>query len=357
MKPAIVNTEYERVLYQDITGKPGEAYIQKARSSRQYLYYFINQSPGQKLISTIDLSRENADYLQKCGVILPELLTNAEGENWYGLMTEIELERQLNSKLHTYELLKRFGDLPPDAHIVASVNDIRRIVGTNIHKGWILKPPYNCGGAGFISINQDADIPDEIKFPHILEPFHHRVLDMSLYYDPKLDVSFSYVSHIHRNGTYLGGRIFHSRELLDAELKSTGHLDIFYEANEKLKKYLEILKSFPLKQPLTLDTFCYQENHQLKAYPLCEVNYRLSMGTLNHALKRFIPEDGVGMIMAIKPNMGVDWKNVIPYNPDSKVGILSMNEENPHSSILLLSAPNTKILNGFQHMVFSFEKK
>lgn len=353
----VVNAEYERELFKDIVKPLTDQEILQSRVSRQYLFYYINQDPDASLISYWDIPEASRNYLESLGIKLPKHTKDKSNSvNWYGELRDLELERNLNNKLSVYELLKSFDELPADVHIVNSSPEIKNILKSSDHKKWILKSPYSCGGQNIRFITSSEEIPDSLEYTHILEPYLDRVLDLSLYYDPKTKDKFYYVSHIHQNCTYLGGRIYQDRTMLDQDLKNDGVYDVFMEVIQKLERYLEVIKKYKLSQPVTLDSFIYRENNLLKGYPLCETNYRISMGTINQSLRKFLPEKGVGLLMALKADHSKDWKSILPYSQDNKTGIISLNEGNPRSAILLLSAPNLKTLYKYNQLVFNFEK-
>lgn len=353
----IVNAEYERELFKNVVKPLTEKEILLSRVSRQYLFYYINQDPDASLVSYWDLPSESREYLESIGVKLPKHTKNAaDGINWYGELKDLELERKLNNKLSVYELLKSSDALPDNLYIVNSPDDIKSALKNSSHNKWILKSPYSCGGQNIRFISSHGDIPETLEYSHILEPYLDRVLDLSLYYDPKTQDQFYYISHIHQNCTYLGGRVYQDRSMIDQDLKNDGVYDVFIGVVEKLEKYLETIKKNKLTQPVTLDSFIYRDNDSLKGYPLCETNYRISMGTINQSLRRFLPEKGVGLLMALKADPSKNWKSILPYSTDSKTGIISLNEGNPKSAILMLSAANLKTLHKYNQLVFNFEK-
>src|SRR5690606_38095001 len=167
--------------------------------------------------------------------------------------------------------------------------------------------------------------------------------------------SFPFVSVIQKNGIYLGGKIYANPEMMDFELKQNGFYEAFYQNVEVAQKIIKELKKFNLKQPLTIDSFLYRDKDKIMAYPMCEINYRISMGTLNKGLKSFIPDNGVGLILSLKPKPGINWKSILPYSPTEKTGVLSLNEGNPHETALLISAENPSILNRYKRIVLPNE--
>jgi len=355
MRNVVVNAEYERVLFKEFSGELSLELTLKTRAARQYLFYYINKDPDLKLVSYFDLTNQSADYLQSKGIKLPTFIKNVEGENWYGKLNELELEKKLNSKLYSYELLKSLNLLPEDFYVVDTISEIENILQRSSVKKWILKSPYFCGGLGINIIENSSDLPRNLTTPHILEPCLDRMIDMAVYYDPISGESFPYVSLIQKNGTYLGGKIYAKQETMDLELKQNGFYEAFYQNVETAQVIIKELKKYNLQQPLTIDSFLYNDNGKIKAYPMCEINYRISMGTLNAGLKSFIPENGVGLLLSLMPKPGINWQTILPYSPSEKTGVLSLNDGNPYETALLISAENPNILNRYKRIVLPNE--
>lgn len=354
----IVNADYEIELFKDIVKPFSEEQIQRARLSRQYLFYFINKDPSASIVSYWDLPNTTKDYFSSFGLKLPRHVEGSENAvNWYGQLKNLNLERKLNNKLSVLDLMKSFDELPSQVSVVHDSQEIKKVLKNDFSKKWILKSPYSCGGQNIIFIKREDDIPAKLEHTYILEPYLDRVLDMSLYFDPNTEETFYYISHIHQNCTYLGGRIYQDINMLDEDLKKDGIYDLFMSVVQRLERYLEEIKTEKLSQPLTLDSFIYRDHKgELKGYPLCETNYRISMGTMNSNLRHFLPEKGVGLLMAFKANKNKDWKNILPYSNQNKTGIISLNEGNPQSAIILLSAPDLKTLKKYNELAFNFEK-
>lgn len=355
MKNVIVNAEYERVLFSEFSGSISQDLVLKTRAARQYLFYFINKNPDLRLISYFDMSNQSSDYLQANGVKLPSFVKDTAGENWYGQLLNKELEQKLNSKLFSYELLSQYGALPKEFHIVSTSHEIEEILKKSNVKKWILKSPYFCGGLGIKILENFSDIPQGLSYVHILEPYLERIIDMAVHFDPLTGMSFPYVSLIKPNGTYLGGKIYSTQETMDFELKQNGLYEAFYQNVDLAQRLITELQKFDLKQPVTIDSFIYRENGEIKSYPMCEINYRISMGTLNEGLKAFIPEDGVGLLLSLKPKAGINWQTILPYSASEKTGVLSLNDGNPHETALLISAKNLNILNRYKRIVLDNE--
>lgn len=351
MKYAVVNAEYEHTLFQDITGPISSEYIHKLRAIREHLFYYINKDPALGLVSHHTLPQESVEYLQKNGIKLPNMVRGIEGSNWYGKLQDMELERKLNSKLFCYDLLKKFHELPENLHIVQTPEDIRKIVRSNPIKSWILKAPYFCGGRGITILETESQIPPTLTFPHILEPNLERIADLSIHYDPRTGKSFPYISYIKKDGTYQGGRVYQNTQQMDFDLKQSGLYDVFYQIVGNADKYINVIKSFNLQQPITIDSFIYKKDGEIKGYPMCEINYRISMGTLNEALKFLLPLNGLGILFSVKNEQGKDWQTVLPYSHETKIGILSLSGKNPFAETLLICAPNRNTLNRFQKVV------
>jgi hypothetical protein len=355
MKNVVVNAEYERELFKAITGELPMDLLLATRAARQYLFYYINKDPNLRLVSHNDLSSESIDYLLSKGVILPQFVKNVEGSNWYGLLNDLELERKLNSKIYSYELLKSLGLLPDNFFLVNSVSEIEEVLSKTSIKKWVLKSPFLCGGLGFKFIECSDDLPKILNSTYILEPFLERIIDMAVHFEPKTGESFPYISLIKQNGTYLGGKIYSNNDLMYSELKQYGLYEAFNQNIVTANLIINELKKFKLQQPLTVDSFLYKEGDKVMPYPMCEINYRISMGTLNAGLKSFIPEGGVGLLLSLKPKPGINWRTILPYSPVEKTGVLSLNDGNVYETAVLISAENLKVLDRYKRIVLPYE--
>lgn len=347
MPISVVNAEYEYELFRDMNGSLRKDRICVLRQRLQYLYYFIDQS-GQPLLAEYELSSATADYLQGLGVGLPKFVKEGVTENWYGKLSNLELERKLNSKLHCYEFLRDRGELPPEVFFVKSPEEIRQIVSSSQKKTWILKSPFLYGGQGSVLIQTESDIPSELLHVHILEPLHSRVMDFSTYFDPASGETFTYLTRMNDNTTYQGGVVYTDERSMLEGLKDTPLYELMVKMAAKTRDYLNELKKYPLEQPVTIDGFIYRTGETLVGYPMSEINYRTSMGSLNRSLRRFLPEGGVGLYRYVE-DKGIDFKKFVPYSTSSRTGIIELNDGHPQTRVIFLCESSAEKLRKLEH--------
>lgn len=350
MRTAVVNAEYQLELFRDITGGPSTSEILRARMERQFLFYFINQDPDLKLADHVGVSPEVLDYYGRMGISLPALVPPGKGENWYGKFSHLETERRLNSKLFCYEFLEKLGDRHPEATVVSSSDEVRLFLKGK-EGAWVLKSPYLHSGKGHRLIRSTADIPPSLDYPHLLEPWYERIHDLSTHFDPVSGEMFSYRSRMNPGGGYFGGWVDSSPASTAEFFQEKAESSLFYEFRKKSEQYIHELRKLGLTQPVTLDGFIYRQGDVVRLYPLCEINYRKSMGTLNRALRRFLPEGGAGLFLCLPPGR-VKWTEFIPYSPERREGILALSPGSPFFEPVLLSAKDRRSLRHFEVLVF-----
>lgn len=345
MKFALVNSEYERELFSPEMGPADATKSLLLRKCWQYIFYFINQDPNLGLRIHHRPSSQFCDYLGNLGVRLPTFSESAEAFNWYGKLEDRDFERKLNSKIYSYEFLLARGELPRDLHFVDCIQEVSAIILKGSHKKWILKSPFMCGGSGITLIEKIEDLPAQLDHRHILEPYLDRKLDFAVHYDHQTQEIHPYVSLIQPNGGYRGGRVYTNQQDLYADLKQDQFYPAFERALQKITGYLSELKKLPLKQNLTIDGFLYQDDQgQICDYPMCEINYRVSMGDFNKSLKRFVPENGVGEFIVFPSQNVTDWMNISPYSTKEKTGIIMVNDADTKNAYVLLCARNRQMI-------------
>lgn len=355
MRFAIVNSEYEKELFSPELGPVNEAKSEVLRKMNQYIFYFINQDSTVGLKSPHKPSAQFCEYLESIGVKLPVLSETGQSFNWYGKLEDLELERKLNSKIYSYEFLQERDELPRDLHFVDNIQQVSAIIQARAHKKWILKSPYLCGGTGVSLIEKAEDLPSQLYHRHILEPYLDRKLDFAVHYDYQTQEIHPYVSLIQANGGYRGGRIYADQKNLFDDLKQDNLLQAFEKSVQKITLYLNQLKRFNLQQNVTIDGFLYQdEKGQIRDYPMCEINYRVSMGDFNKSLKRFLPENGVGDFIIFPVKDKIDWMKVSAYCQKEKTGIIMVNDTDPKNGYVLLCARNRQMIKRMHLLLLQY---
>ena len=109
-----VNLDYEIELF-----KEESSFLLEVKSDLECLFFFYKQYNQDFLITDIEYSSEYIEYLNDLGLIINTLTEESVNiQNWYGSLKDIELEKQLNSKIKMLEILEELSLAPPDYEII-----------------------------------------------------------------------------------------------------------------------------------------------------------------------------------------------------------------------------------------------
>lgn len=343
MKYAIVNTDYERTLFQDII--PKDESIPKEGMRWEFIFFFINQAADIGLATDRDYPQDYLDYLQSLGLGVPKIKNSREGFNWFGQLKDLEVERKLNSKVWSYELLEKLGLKVNNLSTVNNSEEAALAMSKQPEQKWILKSPFRSSGAGQWILKSADELPN-FTTPHLLEPFHERVADLVYHFSPGQE-PFTYISKPTKEGGYRGGLIFKRQEELRSYIAGRGLSKQLNELEGVWDKVMNELQKVDLTQPLTLDSFIYTDGTENLVYPMCEINYRITMGTLLGALRQFLPENGVGEMIMLKNPQQQKLRDKVQYDKLGKTGMIVLTDELHSSYGVFLAA---KDLSGVQKL-------
>lgn len=260
-----VNIDYESVLFHSQLGPRGmNEYL-------EFLAFFVQDQP---VLTEKKYTPDYLDHVERVSGKRPELHSTGSATNWWGPLENIEQERFLNSKLTSTELAISQGWV--DARILSGPID-------SCPDDFFFKDPFSMSGKGF---RPGSDVKLIKKFPQILERKLHRKFDFSHYIfgDGK---SIAYSNSVDERFQYKGS------EFLDWKDSSVKNLDFYSLISEK--KWEEFHKQLKIIQDhyhvengfgYSVDSFVYEEEGQLSIYPLCEVNYRRTMGRVAYELSQ-----------------------------------------------------------------------
>ncbi len=349
-----VNSEYEVELFAQELGFSPERVLRNREvwGCAEFLFFAINKDPDCELFVLEDYSVDFIDKLKGFGFIIPRFTKDERGVvNWYGKLTDIELEKNLNSKAWTYKFLEMNNLLPKDFHFLTSDHDLKKIDFKN--RKWLLKNCFYKAGQGFEVIERASDAKP-FKEVKVLEPFYERILDYSIHYNPVTNESFDYLTMMNKTGHYFGGLIFDKNEDKDIYLKSLDALEDYNKAVSTSISLLEELKKFDLQQNLTIDGFLFKDGDRIGIYPLCEVNYRINMGSLLAELRNFLPESGVGQFfeLSFKKGFSLDESRWPVYKKGDRNGFMFLNPPGKNFVYLFIIAQNFKVLQKLKATFF-----
>jgi hypothetical protein len=354
MKKYRVNSEYEYELFAKELGFSPEEIVEKRQiwGEVDFMFFVMNKEPSSELFVYNDYTQSYLDYLASLGFLVPTLTANENGAiNWYGKLEDLELERNLNSKAWTYRFIKSIGHPVNNLNIINSSSFFNNFDFCN--KKWLMKSCFTKAGSGFQILQNIEDVKPFVG-ERILEPFYERVLDYSIHYDPENDKTFDYITVMNETGQYIGGIIFDRDEEKNQYLASLNYLSIYRTAVAQSLAILTEIKKLKLNQKLTIDGFLYSENGRICAYPLCEINYRMNMGSLLDSLKVFVPPSGVGQYyeFKIKNNKHLDQSKWPRFNVGDRNGLIFLSSTEMKYVSIFFIAQSLIALNKLKHSFF-----
>lgn len=266
MKPILVNVDYDEVLTH---GRPQASRI----LALEFLAFWIVRRP---IRVHRQYSVDFCDNIEKITGHRPELRTQGPGENWWGALSNLPLETQLNSKIWANQWWRERWSLQgkichTEAELLPLLSDGRE---------WILKKDHGMSGRG----NKSFDLPRwqagreaNLKWLTggvVAEPLYQRSKDVSALYLPEEGRFIIYQNEI--DARFQWRSVFMS---LDGKMEFSLQEEA---AMQNWSQHLELLAKdihqLGYAGPFSVDAFFYQENGELKFHPCSEINARKTMG-------------------------------------------------------------------------------
>lgn len=236
----------------------------------EYLFLLCSNKP---LLSNINYSADYLEHLKRIGFDIPLITTqSSRSRNWWGELSNIPLEQNLNSKITSYNISKKLNMIHPSSAIVSSNEELASHMGNHDYEDWILKDPYLFSGKGFKYFRKKEK--PLIKNEVLVEAHLDRVCDIGTIVGK--DNYSQHINFVDSLGGYKGSLSDENKEIISCEDKNKIELII--------DEYLQL----GAKSQFCIDSFYYIENKQEIFNPLVEVNYRKSMGYITHKLREFI---------------------------------------------------------------------
>ena len=258
-----VNADYETELF---TGGPGPKLVNE---SLEFLAFFLVKD---SILSQKNYSDEYLKYIEDLTGHYPTIEKSGKAQNWWGSLSNIKLERELNSKVTSSQLSISNG-WTPDAHIVSNKDELPALKSG---VSYLVKDPFEMSGRGFLIVKDISEIKLQNK-TLIIEPLLKRKYDFSFYvfpdgkevvYENLVDAKFQFKGSVFTNtGEDLRDLSFYNEvSLLEWEnfLKRKNEIVAFYQKG--------------ISPGFSIDAFIYEEAGELKIHALSEVNLRRTMG-------------------------------------------------------------------------------
>lgn len=250
-----VNADYESVLF---FNKP----MPVVNEALEFLAMYLDSRP---LVTSKSYSKEFLDHVESFTGKRPLLQKEGKSENWWGPLTNLDLEKKLNSK----EMSTCFNK---DSFVVNALSDLPKL-----DKTYLAKNPFGMSGQNFAMVEEGRLDNLEVmlkKGPVVIEPFFDRKFDFSHYVFPN-GVSICYENIVDKKFQYRGTIFKNYTQPTIENLSFASDVD-WTQFKSDYQKILSLYKSV-LKTGFSIDSFIYEENG-LKVRSLSEVNYRRTMG-------------------------------------------------------------------------------
>lgn len=289
MKTYKVDLDYENYLF-DESYDPNLKPYMKINQSFEFAFFIVNKQKC-KLQNSKPYPREYLARLKKDHFVVPEF-TKEEGEPWWGQRKNKELEQKLNSKITSCEIAKTRQWGMFKGVIAHSLLEVLEHLEKHIEiNHWIIRKPHGFSGIGhyfFESNKLDIETLKKVvqDYTVILEPAYKRVIDIGTTFelmDGKIYRQFMVENYNSPTGRFKGAMATHELENFKDLILAKYKYDLS-ELEEITKEICQIYTQLGATSNVQIDSFIYEENGQLRLYPLVEVNYRKTMGLVAQAL-------------------------------------------------------------------------
>jgi hypothetical protein len=330
MKAIRVNADYESVLFEK------KELPQIINQSIEFSALFLEE---RKLFSSKKYLPSYLEYVEKISGVKPQVVHTGDYENWWGSLSNLELERTINSK----EICLNFST---DTQLITSPEELRLEAGTP----YLAKNPFGMSGQNFIVFKKG----EEHKLPVknlVVEPLFNRVNDFSHYVLPKGE-RICYKNIVDHKFHYKGSVFC---DLSQPTLESLPfYKEISSKEREKFSYEFENICQFlslrGVQEGYSIDSFSYVSNNQKILRTLSEVNYRKTMGLVTWLLaKKYCGKNNWAMMIIgkkLKMLNSFDYIqkmiDSISWKADSQIGCLQLSPGDTRFEVFFLSAQSCR---------------
>ncbi|HXH29749.1 MAG TPA: hypothetical protein VNJ01_02940 [Bacteriovoracaceae bacterium] len=285
------NADYESELFHGLSSTA-------VNQSIEFLTFFLDPRP---LFTSKKYSTDYLEYVEKVSGMKPTLVTTGAWENWWGPLTDPELEKHLNSKLTSTQLNTDHGWCGNTRILSgpAGLGDFRPDGSV------IVKSPSGMSGQKILPFNLEnkREIENLLsQGPLVVEPLLQRTHDFSHYVFPD--------SHHIAYQNIVNGRFqYKGTVFTDHRRPQVENLSFYSEVTEgrwsEFTVALKTIKDFYHRQGpgpgFSVDSFIYREAGELEIRYLSEVNRRKTMGLVCYLLsQRYATEHPFTMLVLSK---------------------------------------------------------
>lgn len=329
MKALKVNADYESVLF---SNKPGPAIVNQ---SLEFLVLFLEDRP---LYSEKKYDPAFLAYVEEITGKRPAVVTHGAYENWWGSLSDIQLEKKLNSKEYTLQFnndsfLFNEYQMPLDPSVT-----------------YLAKNPFGMSGQNFLKF-QGSELEKIQSFSNkygkaLIEPFFNRKHDFS-YYILNGESEICYQNLVDENFQYKGTLLSNRNSLTPHGLSFFHELPLMeWEEFHSLKKQIkDEIKKSGVEGGYSIDSFTYVKNGQLKIRTISEINYRKTMGLVTWELAKVFSGSNAWSAMILvrardKLSFSERQKRLSPlnWNAYTRQGVILLSPGDTRFEIFFISA-------------------
>lgn len=275
-----VNLDYESFLFDPSYKEQSPKFLSMIKEF-EYIFFLINKE-NCILKNHLEYEETYLNSLRALGFVIPQFNPAAQKcLNWWGQQKNIELERQLNSKLTSAAIALENNWGMFDGAIVQSNLDAKNWVSSFPNRQWLIKNPHGVSGSGH-ALYTDKNFSGA----HLLEPVFQRVFDIGTTFevvDGQLINMFMVENINSKVGSFKGGVGAKNIKLFKSYIFNKYNFDLS-ELENITKKIFRIYLELGATSNIQIDSFVYLDGGILKLYPLVEVNYRKTMGLVLQSL-------------------------------------------------------------------------
>ncbi len=322
MKAYFTNFNYELQLSSGVFKTDSKT--REINKDFEFVFFFMEKAKSI-LVNQNDYTDEYLNHLEILGLNIPDFKRDGDYEYWWGPLENLEKEKKINSKITSTGIAQRLKFCHPDTQIIYDLKDLDQYIKIRPSiKKFFLRTPFSVSGKGCFILDRNLSIPKRVNLSEgvILEPYLNRKEDYGCFITGKGDY-LRWRSIVNNKGRYIGSQAI-SDEI--APLSYKPQMMLIYN------EYMNL----GVQDGIQIDSFIYTGNGVDKFYPLCEVNYRKTMGGFLNSLVLHFKTDKITFLMDKKKDCfkGQSIKQIEErighdlYQPTKGKGIILLSPEN-----------------------------